>query len=95
MAQLDLFGSRRLTASVPQKPDIDKIRALLNAALHQLRTADEMPWQPHQLRSWHHVFHNMTKWLPTKERDQFRESFEAQISRLQKILPMFQGPRDK
>ena len=90
MAQLDLFGSRRLASSVPQKPDIDKIRALLTAALQQLRAADKIPWEPAQLRSWHHVFHNMTKWLPAKERDELRQIFQAEISRLQKVLPNFQ-----
>jgi hypothetical protein len=85
MAQLDLFGSSRLASSVPREPDREKIRMLLSTAIEQLRTADEMPWRPAELRSWHHVFQNMTKWLPAEERAEFREAFDIEISRLRSI----------
>lgn len=68
MTQLDLFGSGRLTSSVPRKPDVERIRRILTAAIGELQGADEMPWTPAQQRSWHHVFQNMTKWLPAEER---------------------------
>jgi hypothetical protein len=85
MAQLDLFGAGRFVSSVPQQPNIDKIRALLNATLEQLRVAHKMPWQPAELNSWRHVFRNMTKWLPADEGEKFRQAFEEQNSRLQNV----------
>jgi hypothetical protein len=85
MAQLDLFGSRQLVSSVPQPPDINDIRALLNATLEQLRGATEMPWRATELNSWRHVFQNMTKWLPFEEGEQLRRAFEEQNSRLKAV----------
>jgi len=82
MAQLDLFSRSRLQRSIPQEPDLDKIRLLLNAALQELRAAHEMPWHSAQLRSWQHVFQNMTKWLSAKERDGLCRDFSIEISRL-------------
>ena len=89
MAQLDLFGRSRMNPVVPQKPDLQKIRLLLGAALQELRAAKEMPWEASRLRSWHHVFQNMTKWLPPEERDEICRDFETQIARLQHPLPIF------
>ena len=82
MAQLDLFGRSRARPSIPQKPDMDKIRMLLGTTLRELRAAKEMPWDTARLKSWHHVFQNMTKWLPAKERNELRKAFAAEISRL-------------
>jgi hypothetical protein len=91
MAQLDLFGTRRPLSSVPQKPNVDKIRMQLSAALEQLRAAHDMPWTAVQLNSWHHVFHNMTKWLPSEERDSFCRNFESEVSRLGNPLPLLKA----
>jgi hypothetical protein len=60
----------------------------LSAALQQLRAADQMPWTDAQLSSWHHVFHNMTKWLPIEERESFRRTFESEVARLGSELPL-------
>jgi hypothetical protein len=87
MAQLDLFGRSRVAPPVPQKPDPEKIRMILWSALHQLRATEEMPWQPAELRSWQHVFQNMTKWLPAHERNEICRMFESEVSRLQATLP--------
>jgi hypothetical protein len=89
MAQFDLFARGQLLPPVPQKPDVDKIRMLLDAAIRELRAADEMPWDSARLKSWHHVFQNMTKWLPAEERDELRRRFAAEISRLEKDLAIF------
>ena len=86
MGQLDLFGRSRLAAPVPQKPDPEKIRAILRSAIQQLRTTKEMPWQPAELRSWQHVFQNMTKWLPADERSELCRTFDCEVSRLQASL---------
>jgi hypothetical protein len=83
MTQLDLFGCQPATPSAPQTPDTDRIRTLLMETLEQLRAAEKLPWDAAQLRSWDHVFHNMTKWLPSEQRDEFIRNFEGEISRLQ------------
>ena len=85
MTQLDLFGSRQLVSSVPQPPDINNIRTLLNATLEQLRVATEMPWRATELNSWRHVFQNMTKWLPVEEGERLRQAFEEQKSRFDAV----------
>lgn len=52
--------------------------------LETLRTTEEMPWNPWQLRSWQHVFHNMANWLPQDERDKLRQEFTKELERLQR-----------
>ena len=83
MRQFDLFAGTRSASQVPQSPDPEAIRARLLDVLEQLRTTEQMPWKPWQLRSWQHVFHNMANWLPQDERDRLRQEFFTQVERLQ------------
>jgi hypothetical protein len=83
MTQLDLFSCKPAIPSAPQKPDTERIRKLLTETLEQLRAAEKLPWDAAQMNSWDHVFHNMTKWLPSEQRDEFIRNFEGEISRLQ------------
>jgi hypothetical protein len=82
MTQLDLFGCKPLVASTSQTPDLDMIRTLLSATLQELRGAMTMPWDAGRLKSWDLVFHNMTKWLPSEERDEFIRHFQMEVLRL-------------
>lgn len=83
MNQFDLFTGARSRVHVPQNPDPETIRLRLLGTLEQLRSANQMPWEPWQLRSWQHVFHNMAGWLPSEERDKMRQDFSKEIERLQ------------
>jgi hypothetical protein len=82
MRQFDLFAGARSKVHVPQLPDTEAIRLRLIEVLEQLRAAQQMPWEPSQLRSWTHVFHNMANWLPQDERDSLRREFSREIERL-------------
>ncbi len=84
MRQIDLFANGRAATSIPQTPDPDEIRKRLTTVLQQLRNADRMPWNPAQVRSWKHVFHNMANWLPADEREKLRRDFTAEMERLQR-----------
>jgi hypothetical protein len=88
MAQLDLFGRGRVGPLPSQAPDIERIRIVLTTAIRELAEANEMPWEPNALRSWRHVFQNMTKWLSAEEGQKLRREFETQIARLQQTLPI-------
>jgi hypothetical protein len=88
MAQLDLFGKSQLRVSVPQRPDLSAIRLRLVQVLEELKGATQIPWAPTQLKSWQHVFYNMANWLPADERDDFRQRFTQELSRLNKEKPL-------
>ena len=83
MRQFDLFAGASSRVHAPQSPDPDTIRGRL-LCLETLRTTEEMPWNPWQLRSWQHVFHNMANWLPQDERDKLRQEFTKELERLQR-----------
>ncbi len=89
MPQLDLFGTAQSDQIVSQRPDPERIRLVLAAALQELRKSESMPWDSARLRSWHHVFQNMTKWLPDEERESFTRSFNVEVGRLRGELPIF------
>jgi hypothetical protein len=85
MRQIDLFSTAQSRPSVPQNPDPDVIRTRLRELLQGLRSAQRMPWEGAQLRSWLQVFHNMANWLPQEERDNLRQAFSREIDRLQQV----------
>ena len=80
MRQGDLFdnyGER----PAPPNPDPEDIRARLNDALRELRTADAFPWTEMDLRVWRHLFPQMSNWLPEAEREELRCAFLAELDR--------------
>jgi len=89
MPQLDLFGSAVPPESISQKPNTERIRLTLGAALNELRAAEIMPWDAARLRSWAHVFNNMTKWLSDEERNRCLNDFHAEVGRLRGELPIY------
>ncbi len=89
MKQIDLFSGSKATEEVSQKPDPVRIRMLLGNALQELRQAGEMPWTAPQLRTWGHLFNNMTKWLPNDERSRLIQEYQIEVGRLNGELPIF------
>lgn len=75
-------------AKAPQRyvPDIDDIRAELNAVLDSLRAAaDAGAMDARTMRFHKTVFPQMANWLPEKERDSMRAAFAAEIARVEAI----------
>ena len=89
MPQLDLFGNIEPEQNISQKPDAERIRLILSSALQELRNAELMPWDAPRLRSWQHVFANMTNWLPEHERQEISRQFNSELARLRGELPIF------
>ena len=78
--QGDLFeGFKR--EHVPYKPDLDDIRARLNAPLQELRTAESFPLSEADLRYWRVAFRQMPNWLPEQERIEIQEAFLEALER--------------
>ena len=80
--QLDLFARSSGLRLVPREPDLERIRLILGDALRELQASPEMPWKQPRLRSWQHVFQNMTKWLASEEQERFLREFEGEVHRL-------------
>lgn len=87
--QIDLFSASKPVEQVSQRPDPVRIRMLLGNALKEIKSADQMPWTPSQLRTWGHLFNNMTKWLPEDERSNLVHEFQIEVGRLNGELPIF------
>jgi hypothetical protein len=84
MRQTDLFSFAEtfVPADVPETPAPETVRVRLHAMLNVVRSASEMPWEPHRARAQELVFANMASWLPEHERDELRQAFTAQMVRL-------------
>jgi hypothetical protein len=89
MTQIDLFSGSKAAEQISQKPDPVRIRMLLGNALAEIRAAEQMPWTAPQLRTWGHLFNNMTKWLPEDERSNLVREFQIEVGRLNGELPIF------
>lgn len=84
MAQRELFENPQFDLADNQEPNPDAIRQRLNAALEELNAAKTFPWTRQQLRSWQHVFRNMSNWLPENERNEIQAKFLTELNRWQR-----------
>lgn len=75
-----MFGAAAPQASTIPSPE--SIRSRVEAVLVVLRTAEEMPWTPAEIRSWSLIIPQMSNWLPEAERDGVRAEFATHMSRL-------------
>lgn len=83
--QLDLFPT---TAAIDAPPALDpesmraRVRPRLAVLLAEARAATENPWTAERTWVHAHMFHGMTSWLPTEDRDRLRAALVAELVRL-------------
>jgi hypothetical protein len=92
MGQIDLFAGSTNIAPQSEEPNPQRIRMHLGGALAELRCAEAMPWPDSRLRTWGHLFNNMTKWLPAEERKNLIDEFNRHVERLRGELPLTSRP---
>jgi len=79
MSQLHLFRPRR---SVPESRPLDPafIRKHLARVLRLVASAQFMPWQPGEARSWIERFPKLAQNLPAEETAELVEMFDREIA---------------
>lgn len=80
MSQFELFAGPVDQPSTV--PDVEAVRARLEAVLGSLRGADTLPLTDKQLRFWQTVVPQMTNWLPAEEKAAVCAEFDGHIARL-------------
>lgn len=82
-AQGSLFGDGRMAAPArTSEPDPQAIRGRLGRLLETLRESESMPLSDKDVRMWHTVVPNMTRWLPDDEADAIKSEFATEMERL-------------
>lgn len=79
------LGDARVAA--PYEPDRDEIRAELVKILEAARAATEQsPWDKRTLMYHKVVFPQMSRWLPSEEREQLCSCFFQEIDRVEALF---------
>jgi len=81
--QADLFADHR---PAPRKVmDFQaEARRRLEAALAEVKAAEQMPWTQRELEKWQILFPQMSGWLPDEEANQLCFAFAQEVERLRK-----------